>query len=68
MYPSIKLPLEKKSISYLKRNLPKNHKSTIKLCLKLIAFGMSSTLLKFGERYFEFGEKDIYKKVIEIGG
>ena len=47
MYPSIKFPLVKKVISYFTRNLPKIHQSTVKLYLKLIAFGMSSTLLTF---------------------
>ena len=44
MYPSIKFHLVKKAISYFTRNLPKSQQSTVKLCLKLIAFGMSSTL------------------------
>ena len=48
MNPSIKFPQVKKAISYFTRKLPKNQKSTIKLCLKLIAFSMSSTLLAFG--------------------
>ena len=47
MYPLIKLPLVKKSILYFTRNLPKIQQYTVTLCLKLIAFGMSSTLLKF---------------------
>ena len=44
MYLSIKFPLLKKAISYFTRNLPKIQPSTVKLCLKLIAFGMSSTI------------------------
>ena len=51
MYPSIKLPLVKKSISYLTINLSKIQKSTVKLCPKLIAFGMSYTILTFEEKY-----------------
>ena len=50
MYPSIEFPLVKKAISYFTRNLPKSQQSTVKLCLKLIAFGMSSTLLTFEEK------------------
>ena len=68
MYPSIKFPLVKKEISYSTRNLTKSQQYTVKLCLKLIAFGMSSTLLTFGEKYFEYGEKDINTKGLEIGG
>ena len=48
MYPSIKFPLVKKSILYCTINLPSNQQSTAKLCLELIAFGVSSTLLTFG--------------------
>ena len=68
MHPSIKLLLVRKEISYFTRNSPNNQKSTIKLCLKLIAFGVSSTLLKFGDKYFGYGEKVIETKIPEIGG
>ena len=64
IYPSIKFPLTKKGISYFTRNLPKNQQSNIDLCLKLIAFGMISTQLKFGETYFEYGAKGIEKKFL----
>ena len=62
MYPSIKLPLVKKEISYFTRNLPKSQQSNVKLCLELIAFGMSSTLLTFEDKYYEYGEKGIKKR------
>ena len=62
MYPSIKFPLVKKAISYFPKNLPRSQQSTVKLCLKLIAFGMSYTLLTFEEKYYEYGEKGIEKK------
>ena len=68
MYPSIKFPLVKKAISYFTRSLPKNHQSNIKLCLKLIAFGISSTLLTFEDKYYEYGEKGIETKGLAIGG
>ena len=66
MYSSIKFHLVKKTISYFTRNLPKSQQSTLKLCLKLIAFGMSSTLLAFEEKYFEYGEKGIETKGLAI--
>ena len=50
IYPSVKFPLVKKAISYFTKNLPKSQQSTVKFCLKLISFGMSSTLLKFEEK------------------
>ena len=68
MYPSIKFPLVKKSILYFTRSLPKNQQFNVKLCLKLIAFGMSSTLLTFEDKYYEYGEKGIETKGLAIGG
>ena len=68
MYPSIKFPLVKKAILYFTRSLPKNQQSNVKLCLKLIAFGMSSTLLTFEDKYYEYCEKGIETKGLAIGG
>ena len=68
MYASIKFTLVKKAISHFTRNLPKSQQSTVKLCLKLIAFGMSSTLLTLEEKYYEYGEKGIETKGLAIGG
>ena len=68
MFSSIKLALVKKSISLFTRNLRKSQQSTVQLCLKLIAFGTSSTLVAFGEKYFDYCEKGIRTKVLAIGG
>ena len=68
MYPLIKFPLGKKEISYFTRSLSKSQQSTVKLCLKIVAFGMSSTLLTSEEKYFEYGEKGITTKGLAIGG
>ena len=59
--------LVKKEISYSTINLLKNIRSTVQLSLKLIMFGMSSTLLTFGEKYLEYGEKGIESKGLAIG-
>ena len=67
MYPSIKFPLVKKEISYFTRSLQKNQQSNVKLCLKLIKFGMSSTVLTFEDKYYEYGEKSIKTKGLAIG-
>ena len=67
MYTSIKFPLVKKAISYFTGNLPKSQQSTVTLCLKLIVFWMSSTLLTFEEKYFEYGEKVFKTKILAIG-
>ena len=40
----------------------------INLCLKIIGFGMSSTLLNFQETYHEYGEEGLETKGLAIGG
>ena len=66
MYPSIKFTLVNKAISYFTINLPKTINPLSKLCLSLIAFRMSSTILKLEEKYFECGEKGT-KEGLAIG-
>ena len=68
MYPSIKFPLVKKAIPFYTRNLPKNEMTKINLCLRLIGFGMSSTLLSFQEKYYEYGDEGLETKGLAIGG
>ena len=53
MYPSIKLETIKKVVRYLARTLTIDTKKTINLCLDLIQFGMSSTLIFFDGEYYE---------------
>ena len=45
MYPSIKLATIKKAVRFFARTLTTATKKTINLCLELIHFGMSSTLI-----------------------
>ena len=40
----------------------------IDLFLRLIGFGMSSTLLNFQHKYYEYGEEGLETKGLEIGG
>ena len=40
----------------------------INLCLILIEFGMSSTLLNFQEKHYEYGDECLETKGLEIGG
>ena len=47
MYPSIKLATIKKAVRFFVRKLTSEVKKTINLCLDLIQFGMSSTLISF---------------------
>ena len=60
MYPSIKLATNKKAVRYFARTLTRETKKTINLCLDLIQFGMSSTLISFDGEYYEYhgGERE----------
>ena len=68
MFPSIKFPVAKKDIQFYTKNLPKLEMIKIKLCLKLIGFGMSSTLLNFQDKYYEYGDEGLETKGLAIGG
>ena len=68
MYPSIKFPLVKKNISFYTRKLTKQTTTKIDLCLRLIGFGMNSTLLNFQDKYYEYGEEGFETKGLVIGG
>ena len=59
MYPSINLATIKKAVRFFARTLTKATKKTINLCLELIRFGISSTLIFFDGEYYEYhgGEK-----------
>ena len=60
MYPSIKLATIKKSVRYFAITRTRETKKTINLCLDLIQFGMSSTLISFDGEYYEYhgGERE----------
>ena len=50
------------------RNLPKHAMKKINLCLILIGFGMSSTLINFKEKYYEHREEGLETKGLAIRG
>ena len=54
MYASIKLVTIRKAVRYFARKLTRETKKTINLCLDLIHFGMSSTLISFDSEYYEY--------------
>ena len=54
MYPSIKLVTIRKAVRYFARKITKETKKTINLCLELIHFGMSFTLISFDGEYYEY--------------
>ena len=60
MYPSIKLATIRKALRFFARKLTAETKNTINLCLEFINFGMSSTLIYFYGKYYEYhgGERE----------
>ena len=66
MYPSIKLSTIKKAVIFFSRKVTVVTKKTINICLELIRFGMSSTLVCFDGEYYEYhgGEKAEHGLVI----
>ena len=53
MYPSSKLATIEKAVRFFARKLTSEVKKTINLCLDLIQFGMSLTLISFEGEYYE---------------
>ena len=54
MYLSIKLATIRKAVIFLARKLTAATTKTIILCLELIHFGMSSTLIAFDGEYYAY--------------
>ena len=68
MYPSTKLKTIRKTVIYFVIKLTAEIKKTIKLCLELIHFGMSSTLIYFDGEYYEYHGGEREKQGLAIGG
>ena len=68
MYPSIKLATIKKIVRLFARKLTSEVKKTINLCLDLIQFGMSSTLISFDGEYYEYHGGEREEQGLAIGG
>ena len=54
MYLSTKLSTIKKAVRLFTRKLTAATKKTINLCLELIRFGMSSSLISFDGEYYKY--------------
>ena len=54
MYPYIKLATIRKSVRFFARKITAATKKTINLCMELIHFGMSFTLISFDGKYYEY--------------
>ena len=68
IYPSIKLVTIRKVVRSFARKLTTETKKTIKLCLELIHFGMSSTLIYLDGEYYEYHRGEREEQGLEIGG
>ena len=68
VYPSIKLVTIKKAVRFFARTLTMATKKTINLCLDLICFGMSSTLICFDGEYYEYNGSKKEEQRLAIGG
>ena len=68
MYPSIKLSTIRKAVRLLARKITAATNKTIKLCLKLIRFRISSTLISFDGKYYEYHGGEREKQGLSIGG
>ena len=52
-----------------KTNVPDNHQKIYNRCiLTIIGFGMSSTLLNFQDKYYEYGDDGLETKGLSTGG
>jgi hypothetical protein len=68
-YPSIKFKLVKKAVYFFSKDLNDEDQMKIEDCLDMIKFGMSSTLLTFVDKYFEYdGDSEPDEKGLTIGG
>ena len=56
MYPSIKIETIRKAVRYFARKITKETKKTINICLELIHFRMSYTLISLDSEYYEYHE------------
>ena len=54
IYPYIKISIIRKAVRFFARKLTAATKKTINLCLELIRFGMSSTLISFYGEYYKY--------------
>ena len=69
MYPSIKFQLIYDAVQYYAETLPPETHKTINLCLDLIFFGMTNTIIAFKDEYFLYdGNLKPEERCLTIGG
>eukprot|EP00957_Ditylum_brightwellii_P138773 10578067-Ditylum_brightwellii.AAC.1 len=52
IYSSVRVKLIKKALRHFSKNLPDDAKKWIKLSLEMVQFGMKSTLVDFGDKFY----------------
>ena len=68
IYSPIKLATIKKAVRFFARKLTSETKKTINLCLDLIQFGMSLTLIYVDREYYEYHGGEREEQGLAIGG
>ena len=68
MYLSIKLATIKKAVIFFTMKLTSEVKKKINLCLDIIQFGMSSTLISFNGEYYKYHGGEREEQGLAIGG
>ena len=68
MYPSIQFLIAKKAVEYFSKELPREEKKKIRICLTLIQFGMTNKLITFVDKYYQYrGDIEGDKQGLTIG-
>ena len=68
MYPYIKLATIRKGVIYFARKPTAETKKNINLCLEIIHFGISSTLISFDGGYYEYDGGEREEQGLAVGG
>ena len=68
MYPSIQLTTIRTAVIFFSRKFTATTKKVINLFLKLIYFGLKSTLISFNGKYNEYHESEKEEQGFAIGG
>ncbi len=68
-YPSTRFRLVEMAVNKFSKNLPAVTQQKIKVCLRMIKFGIQHTFLVFKDKYYEYdGGQDPMEKGLTIGG
>eukprot|EP00957_Ditylum_brightwellii_P067600 5131298-Ditylum_brightwellii.AAC.1 len=54
MYPSIRVHLIRKALTYHTKDLPIDARRKVWKCMALVKFGMKNTLIQFRDKYYKY--------------